>query len=855
MRKEKVWFLIFYNTALHRQVRPNLPIKFSLLSRIESKISFFNVFPLFFRFELLEKIFSFEKFCMLKLFRLFLVLAFLPSVSFAWNTSCYSPVQMSALLSKPKKSASGVSRSSLRKIEAGISKLEEALDTAEGDLQDSLDKDKLKDKTSTVSGKIRDYIVDGQEGWDCAKGGQSSLFFFPSLIPQAYAHTGDNLPSHDHPHLEDVGADTVGALLGNSEATTSNKGSGEVKTKAGEASSGESRKPIERADTKASSGKTGEENSEQVSSPPVPRVKTAEQKCKERSGYEWKSGQCVKTAEQKCKERSGYEWKSGQCVKTAEQKCKERSGYEWKSGQCVKTAEQKCKERSGYEWKSGQCVKTAEQKCKERSGYEWKSGQCVKTAEQKCKERSGYEWKSGQCVKTAEQKCKERSGYEWKSGQCVKTAEQKCKERSGYEWKSGQCVKTAEQKCKERSGYEWKSGQCVKTAEQKCKERSGYEWKSGQCVKTAEQKCKERSGYEWKSGQCVKTAEQKCKDKPGNWRFFGRRCICSLPNKIDGDNCRSRTEAEKNEEACKRGGGNWNGSSCDCPRAKPKWSDNKKCEACPTDKPLFSGGQCVKTAEQKCDDKGDKWLFVDDHRGPRCICPSPYKKEGNNCRAKTEAEKNEEACKRKGSGWVWKNGKCVECPEWKKHPAFKSNGRVSSSFCDKYAKEERDCKRALSRLQKYAKQLNRLRDRRDSLEEKLLSSQLNPKEESTTEASGLCFDCLKRVIKSSRPSMGQTVGQSLGLLAGAGLSIAGYNIGKNAQTQANMLRIQQGYPSINDGFSLTGMGMGYPFMANSLYGMTRANTPVGGWACSPTVSPYGHVYNSGYGYGHNMRYY
>ena len=158
-------------------------------------------------------------------------------------------------------------------------------------------------------------------------------------------------------------------------------------------------------------------------------------------------------------------------------------------------------------------------------------------------------------------------------------------------------------------------------------------------------------------------------------------------------------------------------------------------------------------------------------------------------------------------------------------------------------------------MQKRARQLNRLREQLDSLEDKLLEAQLNPKEESTTEASGLCFDCLKRVISASKPSTGQIVGQSLGLVAGAGLSVAGYNIGKNAQTHANMLRIQQGYASTNDGFSLTGMGMGYPFMANSLYGLTRANTPVGGWACTPSVSPYGHVYNQGYGYGHNMRYY
>ena len=111
------------------------------------------------------------------------------------------------------------------------------------------------------------------------------------------------------------------------------------------------------------------------------------------------------------------------------------------------------------------------------------------------------------------------------------------------------------------------------------------------------------------------------------------------------------------------------------------------------------------------------------------------------------------------------------------------------------------------------------------------------------------------MINASKPSSGQVLGQTLGVLAGAGVSMAGYKIGKNAQTNANMLRIQQASPALYDGFALTGAGMGYPFMANSLYGLSRTNTPVGGWSCSPSVSPYGQVYNQGYGYGHQMRYY
>ena len=114
---------------------------------------------------------------MLKFFLTKLLFIFLlaPSVSMAYNSMCYSPVQVSALLSKPKKSGV-VSQSSLSRLKANIRTLENALDDAEGDLQDSLDKDKLKEKASSVAGKTRDYIEDEQDGWDCAKGGMS-LFF------------------------------------------------------------------------------------------------------------------------------------------------------------------------------------------------------------------------------------------------------------------------------------------------------------------------------------------------------------------------------------------------------------------------------------------------------------------------------------------------------------------------------------------------------------------------------------------------------------------------------------------------------------------------------------------------------
>lgn len=199
------------------------------------------------------------------------------------------------------------------------------------------------------------------------------------------------------------------------------------------------------------------------------------------------------------------------------------------------------------------------------------------------------------------------------------------------------------------------------------------------------------------------------------------------------------------------------------------------------------------------------------------------------------------------------------CPEWKKDKAFKSNGRVSSSFCDRYAKSgaKRNCKRALQKLKDLNRKLAKLEKKLERLEDQAHKDTLSSLDSSTTktEAGGLCFDCLKKVMKASQPSTSQSVGNMLNILTGAGIGLIGYKTGKRAQQDLNMLRIQEGYEAQNDYYSLMGASAGMPYMAKGFYGMTRANTPIGGWSCSPTISPYGHSYNYQYGQGFNMGYY
>ena len=672
------------------------------------------MFFLFFADFSFSKNFKFESFFMLKILKLLLILAFLPSISFAWNSSCYSPVQMAAFMSKPKKSSRGVSQSSLSKLKAGVRKLEDALDMAEGDLQDSLDKDKLKAKTSSVASDIRDYIEDEQDGWDCAKGGQS--FFFPSFLPQAYAHTDS--PAHSHPHSNSAGnvlSEGAEALLSDyldSDSEDNETGDDDSYVRnLQQISEGEDRTPLGTSDS-PKQGAEGQSNRPigrktappelPPSSPVTPRLEAVSEKAPQPPFAP-----------------------------------KKIAPPEIPSNPAIPRLE------------------AVSEKAPQPSIAP--------------KKIAPPEIPSNPAIPRLE------------------AVSEKPPQQPVIPKKTAPPESLSERPTSRITPEESPQPSIAPK-------------------KTAPPELP-------LSNPAIPRSEPTPK---------------SLP---------PRPLSPKEQ----------------CLKAKKYWNNTaKKC--CPSDKRIVHKGQCVSLTDKKkalCEEKEGYWVW----KNNLCLCLAPYRIDGAKCRKKTEDEKKKEGCEDKGKNWTWKNGKCVECPEWKKHSAFKSGGKVNSNFCDEYAEDKRACKRALSNLSRRAKQLNRMRDQLSALEDKLLSAQLNPEEESSTEASGVCFDCLKRVLKASQPSSGQVLGQTLGLLAGAGLSVAGYKIGKNAQTHANMMRIQQGYPSVYDGFSLTGMGAGYPFMANSLYGMTRANTPVGGWACSPSVSPHGHIYNYGYGYGHNMRYY
>ena len=386
--------------------------------------------------------------------------------------------------------------------------------------------------------------------------------------------------------------------------------------------------------------------------------------------------------------------------------------------------------------------------------------------------------------------------------------------------------------------------------ETQCTDRPGGKWTLEKSTTSTPEGTKETiecicdtSQYIQEGDTCrEKNEKDACKAKPGSWTWVIKQkmdpvCECLAPNVIDGNTCRAKNQEEKCKE--KLGdNGIWGETGCVC--KAPYIKDGNTCQK-------KSEG---KNAEEECKAKPGSWTFTVGKGGPNCFCKPPKTPVGEECRIqeqeitiveKPEPEQPEEPEEPEAPS---------DCPDWKQDPSFKSKGRVEGKFCDNFAKDIRKCKESLSKMQRLAKTLNKYRDRLERAEE--ASEQEDPSE---TEAGGLCFDCLKRELQANRPSPGQNLGNFLSLLTGTGMTYLGHKMGQTAQMDTNMLRIQQGYPVQQNYFALNGASAGFPFLSNGLYGLTRTNTPTGGWACSPSVSPYGGAYNYGMNYGYSMPYF
>ena len=212
-----------------------------------------------------------------------------------------------------------------------------------------------------------------------------------------------------------------------------------------------------------------------------------------------------------------------------------------------------------------------------------------------------------------------------------------------------------------------------------------------------------------------------------------------------------------------------------------------------------------------------------------------------------------------------KNKREAKCYDWqlnkegnRKNPLFKAKGKIKPGFCDDRAHNAGECKeqlkdtmKAYDNLEKYEK---KWRDKIADLEKKIeeyendietfedekLEAEFGDGEEDETEASGLCLQCLKEVRRATGPSGWQRLGSGLTAALGVGLSVFGIREARRAQRSTNELLALQGFPAENNfGYNLAGASLGYPLVAQGLYGLSRGGMSRGGYGCSSTASPYG----------------
>ena len=755
-------------------------------------------------------------------------------------------------MSKPKKSglSTGKLNAQIRGLEKAINRAYGQLDDAESLLMASLDQGKLQADPYDVAGQIREYIESSQDGWDCDSSGQA--FLFPSsrffdileqfLLPSAFGDT----------ELRNENADE-------------NQGPAPASSWPKQICEGQGKTWYPDSSLCCSADETVVDD----------QCVSKKEQC-EKSGGSWNSStkKCV-SKEDQCK-KSGGTWTNNECVSKEEQ-CENRQRI-WNpaknicclknmkviNGQCT-SQKRECQNRQGnWKWEKNQCV---EIKCS--GGQKVQNGKCV------CP-RDKAIFSKGKCQSLQEKKCGDSEGS-WdnsskqcvcagtdqilKNGRCIKVASppqlgEPCKkdatsleckkktcENQQRPWNSvknicclknmkvinGQCT-SQKRECQNRQGnWKWEKNQCV---EIKCS--GGQTVQNGKCV------CP-RDKAIFSKGKCQSLQEKKCGDSEGNWNNSSKKCVCAGTDQIlKNGRCIKVASPPQIGEPCKKDASSLECKKKTCENQQRTWNPAKK-ECCPSGKSRLVNGRCL---------------------GPEPKRPDMTKKQICEANRQTWNPAKKECCPADKGRLV--DDQCLEakpkkelCPEWKKHKAFGKNGNVRSNFCDEYASNKRDCKKALDKIKNRAKRISQLKDRETQLEDQLSEAQMAGLKGSTkdTEANGLCFDCLKRVLHASRPTTGQNVGNVLNLLTGAGMTAIGYNIGRRSQADLNMLRIQQGYESQHDYYSLMGASAGFPFMARGLHGMTRTNTPVGGWACSPTMSPYGHAYNYQHGQGFNMPYY
>ena len=724
----------------------------------------------------------------------------------SYSQSCYSPVEQALLFanSGTKKKKTGPTKASLRKgissLEKRISDLEEELDEISGELGDSL-KGRRKEAYRTA-GKIQEYMENEYNGWECGKGTSKSRGPRGRSSDQrgsAFLLLQDNFFWQFFLIQPSFGDKLYPGVLKNTCVKTD--------------------------------GSCVDENYDKCTW--IPNSAGAEVgKCKKEKTLESPINllPCGLNAEVKdcvCN-ASGAKEVSYQGKKYCKKDCgsdEKREGLECKKIPCGLNAEVKdcvCN-ASGAKEVSYQGKKYCKKDCgsdEKREGLECKKIPCGLNAEVKdcvCN-ASGAKEVSYQGKKYCKKDCgsdEKREGLECKKIPCGLNAEVKdcvCN-ASGAKEVSYQGKKYCKKDCgsdEKREGLECKKIPCGLNAEVKdcvCN-ASGAKEVSYQGKKYCKKDCgsdEKREGLECKKIPCGLNAEVKdCVCNASGTKevsYQGKKYCkkdCGLDEKREGLECKKI-------------------AAINCGKANNKWDDNKNKCLCGENQPITSA----------CDCSGDRKSWSAKDSDPK-VCKI-------NCRGGLKRSKV-----------ASDNGKCVKCPkggnkDWQNDSAFGKKGKVNKSFCKGYGDDKRVCKNALSRMKRLIKELenlqNQLEQKRKSLHKKELSMDDSEKKPQT---SSLCIDCVRRWRSMQRSLSGsQIFGNILSTTLGGLGSIWGLNESRHSQASSNEMLALQGFPAENNfGYSLAGIGVGFPFMVRGMHGLAQGNASRNAYACSPTVSPY-----------------
>ena len=597
----------------------------------------------------------------------------------SYSQTCFSPVEMAALFSKPGKKKSktkslGKLKREYRSLERKILLKENKLEDIKGRLADSLKGGARKG--TRIANKIEEYMSNKYDGWECSKGVRGAQNSLPSgfdIFEFLFSGLGFSDFGGEKKEKDPVSIKTEQMLRENAslfeenvflawlipmaEAQTEVAGSDWVSRGVcrQRGSDWEWQRARKRTDGRAPCIQKEREESESLI--------TEKQKCED-VGKVWTGSECI-TKQKECLDQ-GKVWTGSECI-TKQKECLDQGKVWTTDNKCI-TKKKQC-ENAGKAWtRDNECI-TKKKQC-EDAGNVWTGSECI-TKQKQC-EDAGKVWtrdnkcitKKKQCedtgkVWTRDNKCITKKkqcedvGKVWTGSECI-TKKKQC-EDAGKVWtRDNKCI-TKKKQC-EDAGKVWTGSECI-TKKKQC-EDVGKVWTGSECI-TKKKQC-EDAGKVWTGSECI-TKQKECLDQGKVWTT-DNKCITKKKQCENAGKAWTRdNECITKKKQCEDAGNVWTGSECitkqkQCEDAGKVWTRDNKCitkkKQCEdTGKVWTRDNKCI-TKKKQCEDVGKVWT------GSECIT----KKKQCEDAGKVWTRDNKCITKKKqceDAGKVWTGSECI----------------------------------------------------------------------------------------------------------------------------------------------------------------------------------------------------